>query len=114
MLAECRSPEPVAFFRFRRQFGLETTAHVKHELWLLYPHLSRSCAGEESLEVLRDRLSGIEQRLAKLNREWSASRISTEWDAYRAEARTLLDSLEQQMRSEEEEIFPRIAVRSAA
>lgn len=98
--------QPVAALRWR--LARELMAHLAIEDRLFYPLLMRGSDPAAASTAMRFQaeMGGLSEDFTTYMARWNDLRIAKEWDAFRAETKTILNALAERARREEETLYP--------
>ena len=103
-------PSSVDLFSLRKRLTTRLIAHLKAEDWLLYPPLLES-KDPQIAAVARefvDEMGGLAAAFNTYIEKWDALRITSEWPAYQAETRGIIEALRTRITRENRELYPLI------
>jgi hypothetical protein len=109
-------PEPLAFLRFRRDFGLILTRHLRHEEWAVYPALldHRDPATRSMAAAVCKESMAFSEDIARYARDWTATRIAVEWEGFRGVTKAMMKRLLNRIDVEDNRLYPLLAKAVAA
>jgi len=109
-------PEPLAFLRFRRDFGQILTRHLKHEEWAVYPALlnHRDAATRSIADAICKDSLALSEDIARYARDWTATRIAAEWESFRDVTKAMMKRLLHRIEVEDNRLYPLLAKAAAA
>ena len=109
-------PEPLAFLRFRRDFGLVLTRHLKHEEWAVYPALlnHRDAATRTIAGAIGKESMAFSEDIARYARDWTATRIVAEWESFRGVTKAMMERLLDRIEIEDNRLYPLLTKAAAA
>jgi Hemerythrin HHE cation binding domain len=108
-------PDPRSLADCRWKLMRLVTGHLAYEGLHLYPALYRS--GGRDADAARQMATEIEQLSAELQnhvRDWTGTRIESDWPGYRLAAEALVDTLVRRLDREEKELYPLLLMAKAA
>lgn len=108
-------PDPRSLADCRWKLMRLVTGHLAYEGLHLYPALY--AAGGRNADIARQMATEIEQLSGALQnhvREWTVTRIDSDWPGYRRAAGALIDTLVLRIDREEKDIYPLLLVAKAA
>jgi len=103
-------PDLEALARAKWQLGYRLALHLAHEDRHVYPDLKAHV--DPTIARLAARyeheMGDLDQRFRHYIAQWSSNRVIAEWPKFVLETRTLLTSLAQRIRRQENELYPLI------
>jgi hypothetical protein len=108
-------PDPRSLADCRWKLMRLVTGHLAYEGLHLYPALLKS--GGKDADTARQMATEIEQLSGALQthvREWTVTRIESDWPGYRRAAETLIETLLRRLDREEKHLYPLLLVAKAA
>lgn len=109
LIAAPEPPRATEIEAVRGMFRDTLVRHLKCEDWALYPRLQAS--GDAELQQLADafveEMGTLAADFAAYDTRWTAERIATGWDGFRAETAAILEALGARIEREHRELYPR-------
>ena len=108
VIARPAPPPQLELFDLRRQLTSTLIAHLKSEDWVLYPRLMASgdAAVAAAGRTFNAEMTGIASAYSDYAGRWGAAAIESDWAAYCAESRAIIDALMARITRENRELLP--------
>lgn len=101
-------PSQIDLFALRQELTSTLIGHLKLKDWALYPRLIDS--GDEEIsakgEAFKEEMGGLAPAFLAYCEKWTASSITSDWESYCLETRSLLDALVDRLARENRELLP--------
>ena len=117
VIARPAPPPQLELFDLRRQLTSTLIAHLKSEDWVLYPRLMASgdAAVAAAGRTFNAEMTGSASAYSDYAGRWGAAAIESDWSAYCAESRAIIDALMGRITRENRELLPLLeAIEKAA
>jgi hemerythrin HHE cation binding domain-containing protein len=101
-------PSQTELFELRHELMSTLIGHLKLEDWALYSRLMDSGDDEISSKgaAFKDEMGGLAPAFLAYCERWTANSITSDWDSYCNETRSILDALTDRLTRENRELLP--------
>jgi len=108
LLVDQSRPDGVRVAQARWALSRLLATHLAAEDVHVYPRLQAS--GDRAVAALANRfahqLGGLAARWRSYMADWQGERVRTEWPAFCAETKTIMQALERRIEQEEQQLYP--------